>query len=95
MIPLDEAAALHDPMPSLFVPRRTEAEQFRDWFSYSQTCRRIANRYTADAKQYEASGNRKLYLECVLEARNYWRRTWLNFDMARRRYPRKWSAANA
>lgn len=77
------------------VPRRTVQEQLADWLRNARTCRSIALRYTIEAKQYEASGNRRLYLECNLEARNYWRRAWDYFSHARLCHRTVRSIANA
>jgi len=43
------------------------------YFSLSQTQRRLAHRYRADALRYEAEGNHRNYASCMLEARRLWR----------------------
>lgn len=88
----DVSLLMHDPER---VPRRTMAEQFQDCVRCSRTCRSIAIRYTADAREYEASGNRRLYTECALEARNYWRRARDYLRHARRFYVTIPQAANS
>lgn len=87
----DDAAALHDPMPGMFipremVPRNQNKAQFDALVSLAMTERRIACRYREDAAKYEASGNYRLFAECRLQARAYQRRALEHIGMARLRY---------
>ena len=87
MTQADEAFALRE--------RRTPQDKFEDLLRCARTCRSIASRYAADARDYEASGNRRLYIECNLEARNYRRRARDYLDHARRYRPFKARADNS
>jgi cellobiose-specific phosphotransferase system component IIA len=42
------------------------------YLSLSQTQRRLAHRYRADALKYEAEGNHRNYTSCMHEARRLW-----------------------
>lgn len=55
----------------------------RDTAHLALTQNRIAIRYRKEAEAYEASGNRRLYTECLLEARNYSRKAKAHLQLAR------------
>ena len=84
---LDVAAALHDPMPGMFmVPRHNRQAEFEAFFSLSQTQRRLAHRCKREALHYEATGNHANYVYFRTESDRLWKAAWTSLEFARRRY---------
>lgn len=73
------------PVPTM-VPR-SDDQMVRDLVSLARTQNRIAIRYRIEAAEYEATGNRRLYQQCLLDARDYSRRAKASLQLARNWMP--------
>lgn len=69
------------PVPAM-VPRPID-QMVRDLVSLARTQNRIAIRYRIEADAYAATGNLRLYRQCLLDARDYCRRAKANLQLAR------------
>lgn len=69
------------PVPAM-VPRPVD-RMISDLVSLARTQNRIAIRYRIEAAGYEATGNRRLYHQCLLDARDYSRRAKASLQLAR------------
>jgi len=78
----DERAYAGADATGLVMPRPAN-RMVRDLVSLARSENRIAIRYRHDADAYEASGNLRLYRECLLEARNYQRQAKRHLNFAR------------
>ncbi|MBZ9759443.1 hypothetical protein LB553_00890 [Mesorhizobium sp. CA8] len=75
-MPRDHMASMYEAATAIAdapVQANDNIRQASAWFSLSQTQRRLAHRYRADALKYEADGNHRNYASCMLEARRLWR----------------------
>lgn len=79
----DERAYAGADSAGLVMPRPAN-RMVRDLVSLARSENHIATRYRHEAAKYEASGNLKLYRECLLAEREYRRQARQHTEFARR-----------